>query len=74
MDGDVQQVQSHPYASAQLAYKLTARKFKAKYAGEKKKRKGKIDMDLSSMKHMFDAAEPITPESTTYFTNVFTKA
>eukprot|EP00944_MAST-04C_sp_MAST-4C-sp1_P008445 g8445.t1 len=54
-----------------FAYKLTARKFKAKYTGENKKKKDKIDMDLSSMKHMFNAAEPITPESINLFYETF---
>jgi len=54
-----------------FAYKLTARKFKAKYLDASSKNKKAIDLDLSSMRHMFNAAEPITLESINMFYDTF---
>ena len=55
-----------------FAYKLTARKFKAKYLDENSKNKKDLSLDLSSMEHMFNAAEPITLESINMFYDTFT--
>ena len=52
-----------------FAYKLAARKFNAL----KKEKRDVIELDLSSLEHMFNAAEPVTPDALLDFNETFSK-